>query len=79
MSPTDRASILSQLNDDLASVKKSSEPLDDEKVKDQLKDCQDDFDKCAAYISDLFNQLDKGTTNRILFFPLSMEIGFPRV
>ena len=61
MSPTDKASMLSQLQDDLASVKKEADPFkDDEDVQEQLRSCDDDFNKCNAYISDLFNQLDKG-------------------
>jgi len=61
MSPSEKASVVSQLQDDLASVMKESDPLnDDPHVQDQLKNCKDDFEKCNSYILDLLNQLDKG-------------------
>ena len=61
MSPTDKSTVLCQLNEDLASVIKSSEPLTREDTSEQLQQCQEDYDKCSAYVTELFNQLEKGT------------------
>ena len=57
MKPTEKSTILSQLNDDLAFVCKSAAPVDDDEVEKSKKD----HNKCAAYITQLFIQLDEGT------------------
>ena len=60
MNPSERSNVLSSLSDDLSEVKDLGAKTDGDDVAEQLEQCREDYEKCSAYVADLFARLDKG-------------------
>lgn len=61
MKPSEKSAIMNQLNDDLDSVENSANPVqDDDDVPGHVDHCKGEHEKCSAYITQLFIQLDEG-------------------